>query len=166
VKIPWPLPPAVDRSTRRVGRSRAAARGCGLETRYDGEGRAPPRSRSTAARPSIDGRAHRREGPRRHRLPPHRSSIDERGRLDPLGYDSVEEPLDCGASTHWRACPPARRPATAPSPGELRSAAGCGVTARREKAQMNPSVHVRAPKPVLFGRNPRVAVRCRWTAHV
>jgi hypothetical protein len=30
---------------------------------------------------------------------------------------------------------------------------------------MNPRVRTRAPKPALFGRNPRVAVGLRWTAH-
>jgi hypothetical protein len=160
VKIPWPLPPAVDGSTHRVGRSRAAARGCGLETRHDGEGRAPSRSRSTAAHPPINGRARWREGPRRRHLPPRRSSTEERDRLDLLGYGSAEEPLDGGASTYRRGRAPARRPAAAPSRGELRSAAW------REKAQMNPRVRARAPKPVLFGRNLRVAVECRWTAHV
>jgi hypothetical protein len=54
----------------------------------------------------------------------------------------------------------ARRPAAAPLRGELRS------VARREEAQMNPRVRVRVPTPFLFGRNPRVAVGCRWTAHV
>jgi hypothetical protein len=160
VKIPWPLPPAVDGSTRRVGRSRAAANGCGLETRHDGDGRAPLRSRSTAARPPIGGRAHRREGPRRCHLPLCRSSTDERGHLDLLGYGSAEEPLDGGASTHRQARAPVRQPAAVPSWGELRSAA------RREKAQINPRVRARAPKPVLFGRNPRVAVGFRWMAHV
>jgi hypothetical protein len=43
--------------------------------------------------------------------------------------------------------------------GELWSAA------RREMAQMNPRVRARAPKPVLFGRNPHIAVGLRWTAH-
>jgi hypothetical protein len=66
-----------------------------------------------------------------------------RGRLDPLGYDSAEELLDGGASTHRRARASARRPAAAPSRGELRSAA------RREKAQMNPRVRARAPKPIF-----------------
>jgi hypothetical protein len=160
VKIPWPLPPTVDGSTRRVGRSRATARGCGLETLHDGEGRAPPRSRSTTARPPIGGRTHRREGPRRRHLPPRRSLTDERGRLDLLGYGSAEEPLDGGASTHRRVRAPTRRPTAAPSWGELRSAV------RHEEAHMNPRVHARAPTPFLFGRNPRVAIGCRWTAHV
>jgi hypothetical protein len=30
---------------------------------------------------------------------------------------------------------------------------------------MNPRVHARAPTAFLFGRIPRVAVGCRWTAH-
>jgi hypothetical protein len=53
--------------------------------------------------------------------PPRHSSSNKRGRLDPLGYGSAEEPLDGGASTHRRMCVPVRRPAAVPSPGELRS---------------------------------------------
>jgi hypothetical protein len=108
---------------------------------------------STAVRPPIGGRA------RRCHLPLRRSSTDEHGRLDLLGYGSAEEPLNGGASTHQRARAPARRPAAAPSRGELRS------VAHREKAQMNPRICARAPKPVLFGWNPRVAVGRRWTTH-
>jgi hypothetical protein len=49
-------------------------------------------------------------------------------------------------------------------PWRRRHGASCG--AWREKAQMNPRVRARAPKPVLFDQNPRVAVRCKWTPHV
>jgi hypothetical protein len=126
-------------------------------------------SRRRAARrrhvhPSAGGRAGERAAVAPS--PPCRSSSDKRSRLDPLGYGSAEESLDGGASTHRQTHAPARRPATAPSPGELRSTVGCGVAAWREKAQMNPRVRARAPKPVLFSRNPRVAVGYRWTAHV
>jgi hypothetical protein len=154
VKIPWPLPPAVDGSTHHVGRSRAAARGCGLETRHGGAGRAPPRSRSTAARPPIGGRTRRREGPWRCHPPPRRSSTDERHRLDLL---DARVRLCRGVARQRRVHPSDE---TAPSRGELQSAK------RREEAQMNPRVHTRAPTSFLFGRNPRVAVGCRWTAHV
>jgi hypothetical protein len=143
-----------------MGRSRAAARCSGLGTRHGCAGRVPPTSRSTAARPPIGGRTRRQEGLQRHHLPPRRSSTDERGRLDLLRYGSAEEPLDGGTSTHQRVRAPVRRPRAAPSPGELRSAA------RHEKAQMNPRVSARVSKPVLFDRNPHVAVGCRWTTHV
>jgi hypothetical protein len=72
-----------------------------------------------AAHPPIDGRARWREGPRRHHLPPRRSSTEERDRLDLLRYGSAEEPLDGGTFTHRRACALARRPAAVPSRGEL-----------------------------------------------
>jgi hypothetical protein len=138
VKIPWPRPPAVDGSTRRVGRSRAAAHSCGLKTRHGGAGRAPPRSCSTAACPPIGGRARRREGPRR-------SSTDECGRLDLL---DARVRLSRGAARRQRVHPSAGArvgetarggavTGRAVERGEMRSAAW------REKAQMNPRVRAR-----------------------
>jgi hypothetical protein len=127
VEIPWPLPPAVDGSTRRVVRSRAAARGSELGTRHGCVGRAPPTNCLTAAHPPIGGRAHRREGRDGAILLRVARRPTSRSRLDPLGYGSVEEPLDGGASTHRRARAPARRPAAAPSRGELRRAAVRGA---------------------------------------
>jgi hypothetical protein len=49
-------------------------------------------------------------------------------------------------------------------PRRCHHGASCSM-ARHEEDRMNPRVRVRALTVFLFGRIPRVAVGCRWTAH-